>query len=339
MFLGAPNQLLYFFFFFFFSVNFSDKPQRNVRRKIHLHSETKSIIDTLPPHRILKCLEYTDEFSATTHFNQIETEHNEQQKLSLTDDELFLLIDNRPDADHSGVHVEYRQYLLNKKLNLALEAKKSKQIVINETPRRRLNRNRKEQNLTALKGNSLNKRLLNYLLLQDEKYKIDNGESLSTGKINQQSNSFDGIRYEIAIRMAELNQLILFEEDLMDRLTVKCEKYRNQNKIYTRKLQLEMCIEDVQRNLNIYAKDIINLEMQLYEIQHEIRQKCGILHNLQRMLHTDSDHSVLWDACTQNAQLKSNVKDRYAKSANEENSYVVDSFGPCDNSANKSIII
>lgn len=259
--------------------------------------------------------------------------------MSLTDDELFLLIDNRPDADDSGVHVEYRQYLLNKKLNLALEAKKSKQIVINETPRRKLNRSRKEKGLNGLKSNSLNKRLLNYLMIHDENYKTENGAGLCSDSNQAQPKSFDGIRYEIAIRMAELNQLILYEEDLMDRLTGKCEKYRNQNKIYTRKLQLEMCIEDVQRNLNVYANDIIKTEMKLYEIQQEIQQKCGILHNLQRMLHTDSDPGVLLDPCGANVKFESKFMEKRAENVCENNSFSDVSFGPCDNSANKSIII
>lgn len=255
-------------------------------------------------------------------------------RLNLTDDELFLLIDDNggpaEDADDSGVHVEYRQYLLNKKLSMALEAKRSKQLRVEETPRRRRQR---DHGKNGLRKNTLNRRLFDYLL-------TDNEPPLPTGA-SATPKAFDGIRFEIAIRMADMNRLIMHEEQLMDQLDEQCDQYRNLNQIYTRKLELEMCIEEVQRKLDAFAKDIIRIEMELFHVKHEIHQKCGILHNLQRMLQTDSDDDFLmtgdYDRILRSvrggAKATSSPKKFY------ETSFSDGSFGPCDNSANKSLII
>lgn len=274
-------------------------------------------MDTSPQSNTVRRLEYT-----MTKYPDFESINAVNAKVTPTDDELFLLIDNNSDVNDSGVHVEYRQYLLNKKLNMALEAKKSKKIRIEDTPRRKQELHQ-QQGKRALRKNTLNKRILSYML--SENYQMSNNDAYFTKPNDNLPNAFDGIRYEIASRMAELNQLIFYEEDLTEQLTVKCEQYRDLNKIYTRKLGMEMCIEEIQRNLDLYAKDVIKLEMDLFNVKQEIHQKCGILHNLQRMLNAESDDDDL-------------AKIRQIENLNQ--TFSCDgSFGPCDNSANKSFVI
>lgn len=255
----------------------------------------------------------------------------DNNRITSTDDELFLLIDdNKDDANDSGIHVEYRQYLLNKKLDMALEAKKRKQLRVDETPRRK-----RDQGKNVLRKNTLNKRLFAYLLT--ENYNRPNDEAIFN-PTRTTPIAFDGIRYEIAIRMTDMNQLIVYEEELTKKLSDKCEQYRNLNKTYTRKLELEMCIEEVQRQLDVYAKDIIKIEIDLFNVKHEIHQKCGILHNLQRILNADSDDDLLM-AKDYTRILSSMRGKKMTPKKLYENSFSDGSFGPCDNSTNRSLII
>lgn len=217
---------------------------------------------------------------------------------SAPDDELFLLIDSNSGlAGHgdSGVHVEYRQYYLNKKLSLAMAAKasqKCQQNTISETPK--LGKYARGK----LRENPLNKQLAKHF------YTI--GNSLLLQETHNHNEPLDSVHREIAVRMSEIYQLICYEQDLLKSLTLKCEQYRNQNKIYTTKLGLEMCIDEVQRNLDSYAKEIIENELALYEIKLEIRQKCGILYNLQRLLKSDSDRGDTLKSTDRNASFTSN---------------------------------
>lgn len=80
--------------------------------------------------------------------------------------------------------------------------------------------------------------------------------------------------------MTELQELTNREEELMKKLHTKCERYRNQNNKYMTNLRLKLCIDEVQHNLDVYAKEIIENELELHEIQREIQQKYDILFNL-----------------------------------------------------------
>lgn len=295
-------------------------------------------MDTLPQSNTIRRLEYTNECLTMTKYAGFETINTINEKLAPTDDELFLLIDNKTDENDSGVHVEYRQYLLNKKLNMALEAKKSRKIRIEDTPRRKQEQHQR-QGIQALRKNTLNKRILSYML--SENCQMSNSDAYFTKTNEIMPNAFDGIRYEIAIRMTELNELILCEEDLTEQLAVKCEQYRNLNKIYTRNMEVEICIEEIQRNLDSYAKDVIKFEVDLFNIKQEIHQKCGILHNLQRMLNAESDDEDMVLNGLESKITKSKIRKNQKQKLHESYSMseADGSFGPCDNSANKSFVI
>lgn len=203
----------------------------------------------------------------------------DEQILPSPDDELFLLIDNENCSD-SGVHVEYRQYCLNRKLNLAIEAAKNGKIASYEsTPKRSLSRKRLQ--FDALRQNSLNDRLIKYL--------CHNEKSVGSHAVDDR---FCGIRREIDIRMDEMHELMAYEEMLMQQLTEQCEKYHRLNNKYVSKMHFELCIDEVQRCLDACAKEIIRCELELRRVKDEIHQKCGILYNLQRMVSTDASNEI-----------------------------------------------
>lgn len=206
-----------------------------------------------------------------------------------SDDELFLIIDNNPTgtdlavASDSGVHMEYRQYVLNQKLNTSQLAKKKlpthnagKPSKFEETPKRKL---RSRQYYDQLRRNTLSKRLPTPHSLFFQKR-----AALSFGR-----DRLELIRENIAQGIDDLNELIQYERQLMANLSVCCEQYRTQNKQYTTKVGLEMCIEEIQANLDFYSKEIVDAEFNLFRTQMEINQKQSVLVNLQRMLETEQE--------------------------------------------------
>lgn len=208
----------------------------------------------------------------------------DEKLVASPDDELFLLIDNDNRSD-SGVHVEYRQYFLNRKLNLAIEAAKNSKITSYEsTPKRKSPRKRLQ--FDALRQNSLNDRLIKYLCHNEESMWPHPSGSGAT------DDGFCGIRREIDIRMGEMNELIAYEEMLMQQLTEQCEKYHRLNNKYMSKMHFELCIDEVQRCLDVCAKEIIRCELELQRVKDEIHQKCGILYNLQRMVNAEPRNEI-----------------------------------------------
>lgn len=220
-----------------------------------------------------------------------------------SDDELFLLIDNNnpttsgcsSDAASiiidSGVQMEYRQYVLNQKLNLSQNAKNMQQkmkniCVINnsnkyqeETPKRKL---RSRQYYDQLRHNSLNKRLptphsSTIFQKQQQQHQL-----IPSGTFN--NNRLELIQQSIADGLYQLNELCRHEQALVANLSKCCAQYRAQNQMYTTKLGLEMCIDEIQGNLDYYSKEIVDSEFQLFKTQMEINQKKIVLMNLRKML-------------------------------------------------------
>lgn len=192
-------------------------------------------------------------------------------------DELFLLIDDCDDDRDSGVHVEYGQYILNQKCYASMKAKlsqlKSQTNISNhqDTPKRKLF---SKKQMDKLRKNNLNSRLS----------ANDLPFSKNLSDIEKSSGRYGIIRLEILSRMSDVSKLLKKEDELIAILSKRCAQYQAQNEIYTAKIGLEMQIEKVQANLSFFAKEIIQNEMQLFEIKMEIEQKHGILRNLYRML-------------------------------------------------------
>lgn len=267
-----------------------------------------------------------------------------------SDDELFLIIDNNPsDANlltaigsDSGVHMEYRQYILNQKLNTSQMAKNNlptqnsgESSRIEETPKRKL---RSRQYYDQLRRNTLTKRLPTPHSLFFQKR-----PAISFGR-----DRLELIRQNIAQSVDDLNELIQYERQLVANLSVCCEQYRTQNKQYTMKVGLEMCIEEIQSNLDFYSKEIVNAEFDLFRTQMEINQKRSVLVNLQRMLETEqeteSDNKL--ERLLSNGRHTTNGKRKNRKLPKEQVSgvhcssdfeFVDNIYEFCDN--NKSIIV
>lgn len=264
-----------------------------------------------------------------------------------SDDELFLIIDNNPatisssgdgsnspsillnsgdggDTD-SGVQIEYRQYVLNKKLNFSQNAKNIQQMqsicMINdnhnkceETPKRKL---RSKQYYNQLRHNSLNKRLPTpHSSIFQKQHQL------------MPTNRLESIQKSITDGLYELNALIQYEQNLVANLSKCCAQYRAQNQMYTTKLGLEMCIEEIQGNLDYYSKEIVDTEFQLFKTQMEINQKQSVLMNLQRMLKNEK-------SANGNRYIVSDEK--MSVSNENEIDFVDNIYEFCDN--NKSMIV
>lgn len=209
---------------------------------------------------------------------------------SIPDDELFLVIDDKSgDGDSendSAVHVEYRQYYLNKKLQIATAKANVNGMTESKVQRIEMTAKRKSisriHEFDEVQRKRFNKRLIKYL--SDDfnqrvpKHCTKPSHQLATTGLNS------AIHHEIDQMLQELHELIAHEEHLMKGLSIKCEQYHNQNNKYMTKLRLELSVDEIQNNLDVYAKEIIDNELELYKIQNEIRKKCGILCNLQRMV-------------------------------------------------------
>lgn len=210
---------------------------------------------------------------------------------SIPDDELFLVIDDKSgDGDSkndSAVHVEYRQYFLNKKLQIAT-AKANINGSMAKSKFQRTEMAEKQKSILRMHEfdevhrKRFNKRLIKYLSndfnQRMSKYYTEPSHQLVTTGLNS------AIHHEIDQMLPKLHELIAHEEHLMKRLSIKCEKYHNQNNKYMTKLRLELSVDEIQNNLDVYAKEIIDNELELYKLQNEIRKKCGILCSLQRMV-------------------------------------------------------
>lgn len=259
---------------------------------------------------------------------------------SIPDDELFLVIDDKSgDVDSendSAVHVEYRQYYLNKKLQIATA--KANVNGMAESKVQRIEMTAKRKSISRIyefdegQRKRFNKRLIKYL--SDDfnkrvpKHCTEPSYQLATTGLNS------AIHHKIDQMLQELHELIAYEEHLMKELSIKCEQYHNQNNKYMTKLRLELCVDKIQNSLDVYAKEIIDNELELYKIQNEIRTKCGILCNLKRMVGNSNASTNDYNAVE--CKVESIIK---PKNINHNRDNIDDSGTFFDSTNNKSIII
>lgn len=210
----------------------------------------------------------------------------------ISNDELFLMIDDG--TINNDVHVEYRQYYLNKKLDSAMAAAKVSGNNANAIPTKRKSIPRKLE-FDAARQNCHNKRLIKHLCENINRQQLRNRcTTMKSAHHDKQS----GVHREIDKLMRELQQLTTDEEELMKKLSIKCDRYRNQNNKYMTNLRLKLCIDEVQHNLDVYAKEIIENELDLHRIQTEIQQKYDNLFDLGINIESknaeaqDSDHTI-----------------------------------------------
>lgn len=222
----------------------------------------------------------------------------------ISNDELFLMIDDGGiDADNGNdndknIHVEYRQYYLNKKLDLAIAAAKvsvsstSTKAAKTTTTTHHKSISRKLE-FDARQQNCFNKRLIKNLCENiNQRHKRNQRRKMQSNRMQRNANddnTENTMHIEIERLMSELQRLTDHEEHLLDELSTKCERYRNQNNKYMTNLRLKLCIDEVQHNLDVYAREIIENELELHEIQSNIQQKYDRLFKLTKRTELMSD--------------------------------------------------
>lgn len=256
------------------------------------------------------------------------------------DDELFLLIDNssidRMNPGDSGIQVEYRQYMLNQKLHASQRASKSKllkftnQTNFTETPKRK---HRSKQYFEQLRSRCLYKK---FTSSQDIVIKNH------LAKLQSPPSRLKQIRLEILLLIDDLNNLFKYEKELMLNLSKCSAQYHAENELYTTKLGLQMCIEKVQANLELYSQEIIQNEFKLFKTKIEIEQKREILNKLKQMLNNEKEEE---DNHNDNKRLRKILPNEIlTKSDQIQNIDILDDiefvdniYEFCDN--NKSMIV
>lgn len=193
---------------------------------------------------------------------------------TISNDELFLMIDDGIGTDNendNNIHVEYRQYYLNKKLDLAIAAAK---VSVSSTSTKPPSTSKhksisRKLEFDARRQNYVNKRLIKNLCENINRRQKRNRRKMQSDRIqsnanvnaNANANADDNdehtIYKEIERLMLDLQRLTDHEEHLLEQLSTKCKLYRNQNNKYTTNLRLKLCIDEVQHNLDVHAKEII----------------------------------------------------------------------------------
>lgn len=256
------------------------------------------------------------------------------------DDELFLVIENNDDLD-SGVHFDVNKFPKQNMQELQPICSSIEMTeVFLETPKRK---KRSHRDFEALKTYSLSAKLKAH---SDESISIKS--SILPGKIaidpdfKQTSLQFDTIRREIIVKMNDLKSLLKKEEELIVNLERKCLQYKMENEIYGQKLGVKLNVDKIQDNLNKYAKDIVQKELELYRTKLEIRESYLVLDDLRGMLH-DKDPVSDFGHSEFNRILARNTTPMKHKSqlnpSSDVNSPFVDNIHEfCDNN-NDSIIV
>uniref|UniRef100_A0A182PHI5 Ras-associating domain-containing protein n=1 Tax=Anopheles epiroticus TaxID=199890 RepID=A0A182PHI5_9DIPT len=115
-------------------------------------------------------------------------------------------------------------------------------------------------------------------------FESDDQFELRKGTFNRTSFRFDLIRQEIATKMAEMQQLLEQEEELLRRLKLKSAKFHAENQIYRSHIGLDFHVERLQQSIDHCAKEIIEIEQQLLETKMEIEEKSPLIDNLRALL-------------------------------------------------------
>lgn len=272
---------------------------------------------------------------------------------NLSDDELFLLItdssaedqhrttrqrQSRAGSDDSGVHIEYRQYVLNRKLQLSAEAaalanrqqhdgemqppQTSETMItdrlmqLRRTPTKKQQRRRRqcrneqrESNAVRFSvcglggGGATTKNVLQSPPFQPAAAPSSASACSSLSSYSSHRNG-NGVRAalrisrELAARLRHINQLLQYEQSLLEALAHRRRQFREQNGAAydTRPTASSLAavvatdFGRIQARLAKYAQDIVQSECELFAVQREIADHCCVVHNLKRMQRTQAAH-------------------------------------------------
>lgn len=199
------------------------------------------------------------------------------------DDELFLVIENNDDLD-SGVHFESNKRPTSQLTEMQQICSSVEMTeVLLETPKRK---KRFQRNFEDLKRHTLTTQFTSEAMSSADHNQREKTPTvfLENPDFRRTSLQFDTIRREIIVKMNDLKGLLQKEEDLIVNLEGKCEKYKRENEVYGKKLGVQLNVDEIQTNLNDYAKDIAQHLSSLYQTKLEIRENYLVLDDLKEML-------------------------------------------------------
>lgn len=98
---------------------------------------------------------------------------------------------------------------------------------------------------------------------------------------------------ELDLVVSDLQRLVEIEEMLTKRLSTNCEEYHRQNKKYVTRCRHKLHVDEIQNQLDRYAKKIIKTELKLQQIKDEIHQKCEMLYSMHQMFNSSDSEIII----------------------------------------------
>lgn len=270
-----------------------------------------------------------------------------------TDDELLLILDN-PDPEGSSetlkadsgnasgfsfheidilsnepksVNVDETPVKLFRSQSYRKSMKHSdSSLSIRATPKRKI---RSLRAYDLLRQHSINKKLFESL----SHLNVDDANVCST--VSPRADQFDSIRYEIMLKMGEMKQLLLREEMLLTQIQLKCAHYKAENEAYTSRLEFDLHVDEIQKNLEECAREIIQNEQELFKTKLEVEKKQMVLEELKKLLHVEySEENEMIRFRERNKKQLERVRHRMSL---DELKFVDDIYEFCD--GNKSFVV
>lgn len=149
---------------------------------------------------------------------------------------------------------------------------------------------------------------------------------------------FDSIRFEIMRKMSEMKQLLIREEMLLTQIQMQCAKYRTENELYnSRKDVDDLRVDEIQNNLELLAREIIENEQELFATKFEVEQKAKILQELKALLEIRVSEEEIRKETIIGEKRLGEQSQRVRRLSMEKLEFIDNIYEFCDN--NKSILI
>lgn len=149
---------------------------------------------------------------------------------------------------------------------------------------------------------------------------------------------FDSIRFEIMRKMSEMKQLLIREEMLLTQIQMQCAKYRTENELYnSRKDVDDLRVDEIQNNLELLAREIIENEQELFATKFEVEQKAKILQELNALLEIRVSEEEIRKETIIGEKRLGEQSQRVRRLSMEKLEFIDNIYEFCDN--NKSILI
>lgn len=255
-----------------------------------------------------------------------------------TDDELLLVIENdEVEVKPGHVDNDSGNGSIGKssegKVVVVSDASTSSDDAITVTPKRK---HRSLRDYDSLRKHSLNNRkILEKLDLSFPSF----DETKFRNANKNRGDKFDGIRFEIMLKMSEMKQLLVREEMLLTQIQMQCAKYRAENELYnSRKHVDDLRVDEIQNNLEVFAREIVENEQELFATKLEVEQKAKTLHELKALLEVrDSEEEMRKEMIMAENRAKVQEQRIRRRASMEKLEFIDNIYEFCDN--NKSVLI